>query len=116
MGNLRYLSEENSTFENNVKLKPNEMLETYLVRGLTPIIDYYINDAFAAAHRNAPSMVAFQEIKPTAAGQLLSSEVAALDKIMLAPEHPSIFVLGGAKISDAFDTMEHSHLAQPIEY
>ena len=46
LGNLRYLSEENSTFENNVKLKPNEMLETYLVRGLTPIIDYYINDAF----------------------------------------------------------------------
>ena len=107
LGNLRYLSEENSTFENNVKLKPNEMLETYLVRGLTPIIDYYINDAFAAAHRNAPSMVAFQEIKPTAAGQLLSNEVAALDKIMLAPEHPSIFVLGGAKISDAFGTMEH---------
>ena len=107
LGNLRYLSEENSTFENNVKLKPGEMLETYLVRGLSPIIDYYINDAFAAAHRNAPSMVAFQEIKPTAAGQLLSDEIAALDKIMLAPEHPSIFVLGGAKISDAFGTMEH---------
>jgi len=107
LGNLRYLSEENSTFENNVKLKPGEMLETYLVRGLSPIIDYYINDAFATAHRNAPSMVAFQEIKPTAAGQLLSDEIAALDKIMLAPEHPSIFVLGGAKISDAFGTMEH---------
>jgi len=52
-------------------------------------------------------MVAFQEIKPTAAGQLLFDEVAALDKIMLAPKHPSIFVLGGAKISDAFGTMEH---------
>ena len=105
LGNLRYLSEEISTFENSVKLKPDEMLDTYLVRGLAPIIDYYVNDAFAAAHRNAPSMVAFQEIKPTAAGDLLFDEVSALAKVMAAPEHPSVFVLGGAKISDAFGMM-----------
>ena len=106
LGNLRYLSEEISTFENAVKLKPAEMLETYLVRGLAPIIDYYVNDAFAAAHRNAPSMVAFQEIKPTAAGDLLFDEVSALAKLMAEPEHPSVFVLGGAKISDAFGMMK----------
>jgi len=106
LGNLRYLSEEISTFENAVKLRPEQMLETYLVRGLAPIVDYYVNDAFAAAHRNAPSMVAFQELKPTAAGVLLFDEVAALDRVMHAPEHPSVFVLGGAKISDAFGMME----------
>ncbi|MCZ6584469.1 MAG: phosphoglycerate kinase [Gammaproteobacteria bacterium] len=106
LGNLRYLSEEISTFENAVKLKPGEMLETYLVRGLAPIIDYYVNDAFAAAHRNAPSMVAFQEIKPSAAGDLLFDEVSALAKVMASPEHPSVFVLGGAKISDAFGMMK----------
>ncbi len=106
LGNLRYLSEEISTFENAVKLKPGEMLETYLVRGLAPIIDYYVNDAFAAAHRNAPSMVAFQEIKPSAAGDLLFDEVSALTKVMASPEHPSVFVLGGAKISDAFGMMK----------
>jgi phosphoglycerate kinase len=106
LGNLRYLSEEISTFENAVKLKPDEMLDTYLVRGLAPIIDCYVNDAFAAAHRNAPSMVAFQELKPTAAGDLLFDEVAALTKVMRAPEHPSVFVLGGAKISDAFGMMK----------
>ena len=106
LGNLRYLSEEISTFENAVKLKPTEMLDTYLVRGLAPIVDYYVNDAFAAAHRNAPSMVAFQELKPTAAGDLLFNEVAALTTVMAAPEHPSVFVLGGAKISDAFGMMK----------
>jgi len=47
------------------------MLDTYLVRSLGPIVDYYVNDAFAAAHRNAPFMVAFQEIKPTAGGRLI---------------------------------------------
>ena len=106
LGNLRYLSEEISTFETAVKLAPGEMLDTYLVRGLAPLIDYYVNDAFAAAHRNAPSMVAFQELKPTAAGVLLADEVAALDRVMHAPEHPCVFVLGGAKISDAFGMME----------
>ena len=106
LGNLRYLSEEISTFENAVKLQPEEMLDTYLVRGLAPLIDYYVNDAFAAAHRNAPSMVAFQELKPTAAGILLADEVAALDRVMHAPEHPCVFVLGGAKISDAFGMMK----------
>ncbi len=106
LGNLRYLSEEMSTFENAVKLKPDEMLETYLVRSLAPLVDYYVNDAFAAAHRNAPSMVAFQELKPTAAGDLLFDEVSALTKVMSAPEHPSVFVLGGAKISDAFGMMK----------
>ena len=106
LGNLRYLSEEISTFENAVKLQPDEMLDTWLVRGLAPLIDYYVNDAFAAAHRNAPSMVAFQEIKPTAAGTLLADEVAALDRVMHSPEHPCVFVLGGAKISDAFGMME----------
>lgn len=102
LGNLRYLSEEISTFENAVKLRPEEMLDTFLVRGLAPLIDCYVNDAFAAAHRNAPSMVAFQEIKPTAAGLLLFDEVAALDKVMTTPQRPCVFVLGGAKISDAF--------------
>ena len=56
LGNLRYLSEEMSTFENSVKLEPSEMLDTFLVRSLAPIVDIYINDAFSAAHRNAPSM------------------------------------------------------------
>ena len=105
LGNLRYLSEEISTFEDVVKLHPEEMLDTYLVRGLAPIIDCYVNDAFAAAHRNAPSMVAFQEIKPTAAGDLMLNEVTALNELMVSPDHPCVFVLGGAKISDAFGMM-----------
>jgi hypothetical protein len=32
--------------------------------------------------------------------------VAALDRVMTAPDHPSVFVLGGAKISDAFGMMK----------
>lgn len=106
LGNLKYLTEEVSTFENVVKLKPEEMLNTYLVRNLAPLIDYYVNDSFAAAHRNAPSMVAFQEILPAAGGRLLIKEINALNKIMKNPKKPSVFVLGGAKISDSFGMMK----------
>ncbi|WFA10125.1 phosphoglycerate kinase [Tissierella sp. Yu-01] len=106
LGNLRYLTEEVSSFEDSVKLGPPEMLDTYLVRNLSPLIDIYINDAFAAAHRNAPSMVAFQEIKPSAAGILMVEEIEALTRVMNSPERPNIFVLGGLKISDAFGMMK----------
>lgn len=106
LGNLRYLAEEISTFEDAVKLTPKEMLSTYLVRQLAPLMDFYINDAFAAAHRNSPSMVAFQELLPTAAGILLNQELTALIRVMESPVKPSVFVLGGAKISDAFSMMK----------
>lgn len=106
LGNLRYLTEEVSTFEKYVKLRPEDMLNTYLVRGLASLVDFYVNDAFAAAHRNAPSMVAFQEILPAAGGTLLIQEVTALNKVLESPEKPTVFVLGGLKISDAFGMMK----------
>lgn len=106
LGNLRYLTEEVSTFENDVKLDAKGMLNTYLVRSLVPIVDCYVNDAFSAAHRNAPSMVAFQEVLPSAAGTLMFKEISALSKVMECPDKPSVFVLGGLKISDAFGMMK----------
>lgn len=106
LGNLRYLAEEVSVFEKVVPLEPKDMKDVFLVRNLAPLCDCYINDAFAAAHRKSPSMVAFQELLPSAAGPLFCNEVAALDKVMSHPERPSVFVLGGARIGDAFGMME----------
>lgn len=106
LGNLRYLTEEVSGFEKEVKLTAREMLDTWLVRTIAPLFDIYVNDAFAAAHRNAPSMVAFQELLPTAGGFLLYNEYEALYKVMNGAAKPAVFVLGGAKISDAFGMMK----------
>jgi phosphoglycerate kinase len=102
LDNLRFLTEEVSTFEGAVKLTPDEMTRTYLVRNLAPLFDVYVNDAFAAAHRNAPSMVSFQELLPSAGGRLLVAEVEALAAISDQPDRPCLFMLGGLKISDAF--------------
>jgi len=106
LDNLRFLTEEVSTFEDAVKLTPEEMVPTYLVRNLAPLADYYVNDAFAAAHRNSPSMVAFQELLPSAAGILYDKEVTALNQVLENPQRPCVFLLGGSKISDAFGMME----------
>ncbi len=106
LGNLRYLTEEVSGFEKEVKLTAKEMLDTWLVRTLAPLFDYYVNDAFAAAHRSCPSMVAFQELLPTAGGRLLYDEYEALYKVLNGAAKPAVFVLGGAKISDAFGMMK----------
>lgn len=105
LDNLRFLTEEVSTFERAVKLSAQEMTGTYLVRNLAPLFDIYVNDAFAAAHRNAPSMVAFQELLPSAGGRLLVAELDALSGVAENPKRPSVFVLGGLKISDAFSMM-----------
>ena len=105
LGNLRYLTEEISTFETVVKLTPQDMTKTWLVRSLAPLGDYYVNDAFAAAHRNSPSMVAFQELLPSAGGFQLMDEYTALKSVKDNPRRPCVYVLGGAKISDAFDMM-----------
>ena len=104
--NIRYLTEEVSTFEDVIKLTPEEMTHTYLVRNLAPLVDIYVNDAFAAAHRNAPSMVSFQELLPSAAGILYDRELTTLTRILEKPKRPCIFLLGGAKISDAFGMMK----------
>ncbi len=105
LGNVRYLAEEVSTFEKDVKLTPEQMAETWIVRRLAPLFDIYVNDAFSAAHRSCPSMVAFQRLLPSYAGPLFFNEYEALYNVMNNAEKPCVFVLGGAKISDAFGMM-----------
>lgn len=102
LGNLRYLTEEVSTFENDVKLDFDEMKNTWLMRSLGEICDIYVNDAFSAAHRNCPSMTGFQKILPSAAGKLFFNEYSALNNLKKGAKRDVVFVLGGAKISDAF--------------
>ncbi len=106
LGNLRYLGEELSTFSNFVKLAPEQMKDVWLIRKLAPLFDLYVNDAFSAAHRNPPSMVGFPHLLPSAAGFQFFTEYEALSNVLNDTKHPSIFVLGGAKISDAFGMME----------
>jgi len=106
LDNIRYLTEEVSTFEDVVKQDPADMGSCYMIRRLAPLFDCYVNDAFAAAHRNSPSMVGFQQVLPSYAGRLLMQELDALQSITDNPARPSIYMLGGARAGDAFGMIE----------
>ena len=80
--------------------------QTEVVRKLAPLADLYVCDAFAAAHRDQPSLCGFEEVLPSAMGRLFEEEYCVVSGLMEAPQRPCVFVLGGAKISDAFMMME----------
>jgi phosphoglycerate kinase len=105
LDNVRYMAEEMTLFETKLKLSAEDMTKTYAVSKLAPFADIYVCDAFAAAHRDQPTLVAFEYLLPSAMGRLFEKEYEVLSKIMSDPEKPCVFVLGGAKIEDAFDMM-----------
>lgn len=105
LDNVRYMAQEMTLFETKLKLTPEEQAKTIVVSKLSPLADIYICDGFAAAHRNQPTLVGFEEILPSGMGRLFEKEYEILSKIIKCPEHPSVFLLGGAKIEDAFYMM-----------
>ena len=106
LDNVRFVSEEQTLFEQKLCLTHEQQAETLLVRKLAPLGDYYICDAFAAAHRDQPSLCGFEQKLPSAMGRLFEKEYCVISELMEAPERPCTFVLGGAKIADAFLMME----------
>lgn len=117
LDNVRYMAEELTLFETNLKLSAAEQAKTLIVSKLAPLADLYVCDAFAAAHRDQPTLVGFEQLLPSAMGRLFEKEYKILSKIMSSPEKPSIFLLGGAKIEDAFDMMPkviHDRIADKI--
>lgn len=106
LDNVRFLSEEQTLFELKLHLNHHQQAETLLVQKLAPLADLYVCDAFAAAHRDQPSLCGFEQILPSAMGRLFEKEYCVISELMNAPERPCVFVLGGAKVADAFLMME----------
>ena len=79
-----------------------------LVTKLAPLADYYVNDAFATAHRSQCSLIGFPEVLPSAVGRLMEKELTALSSVFENPEHPTVFVLGGAKFDDSLRLIERA--------
>jgi phosphoglycerate kinase len=88
------------------KKKPEEHARSELVQNLSPLADFYVNDAFAAAHRAQCSLTGFTVVLPSAAGRLMEKELTALEKAVSHPEKPSIFLFGGAKFADVIITID----------
>jgi len=100
--NVRFMAEEMTLFETKLNLTHEEQAKTLVVRKLAPLADLYICDAFAATHRSQPTLVGMEELLPSAMGRLFEKEVTSLNQLLQNPKKPCIFILGGAKIQDAF--------------
>ncbi len=106
LDNVRFCSEEQTLFEMKLQLTHEQQAQTQVVAKLAPLADLYVCDAFAAAHRDQPTLCGFEQLLPSAMGRLFEREYCVVSGLMEKPEHPCVFVLGGSKISDAFMMME----------
>lgn len=106
LDNVRYCSEEQTLFELKLNLTHEQQAKTQVVQKLAPLGDLYVCDAFAASHRDQPTLCGFEQLLPSAMGRLFEKEYVVISELMESPEKPCVFVLGGAKISDAFIMME----------
>ena len=102
LDNVRFVSEEMTLFETKLRLSDEEQSRTQVVAKLAPLAELYVCDAFAAAHRSQPSLVGFEQVLPSAMGRLFEEEFCVLSDVMEHPSRPCVFILGGAKIQDAF--------------
>jgi phosphoglycerate kinase len=86
---------------------PEAQSKTALVQNLAPLADLFVSDAFSAAHRSHVSIVGFTPVLPSAAGRIMQRELTSLGKALEKPEHPCIYVMGGAKADDSLEISKY---------
>jgi len=75
---------------------------------LAKLGDFYVNDAFGAAHRNHTSTAKLAKVlKPAVSGLLMEKELVSLGKALDNPERPFTAIVGGAKVSTKIGVLEN---------
>jgi phosphoglycerate kinase len=70
--------------------------------------DFYVNDAFGAAHRNHTSTAKLAKVlKPAVSGLLMEKELVSLGQALDNPVRPFTAVVGGAKVSSKIGVLEN---------
>lgn len=69
--------------------------------------DFYVNDAFSAAHRAHATTEGITHHLPSFAGRAMEKELKALDSALGNPEAPVAAVVGGAKVSTKLAVLEN---------
>jgi phosphoglycerate kinase len=100
-GEILVLKNVRTFADEQKKGTPEEHAKTDFVKSLAPLVDVFVNDAFAAAHRAHVSIVGFTPVLPSVAGRIMERELNALGKALESPEKPCVYIIGGAKADDA---------------
>jgi len=111
LDNLRLVSEE------VLEAPPERHATSIFAKRLSSVIDVYVNDAFATAHRSQPSIVGLPLLVPSAIGPLFEKEVSALQRVVSGLEAPRVYVLGGKKVYEhlrVIDNLMRNKLADRI--
>lgn len=75
---------------------------------LAKLGDFYVNDAFGAAHRNHTSTAKLAKVlKPAVSGLLMEKEIRCLSQALDNPARPFTAVVGGAKVSSKIGVLEN---------
>ena len=85
--NLRFYKEETANDE-------------AFAKKLSAFADYYVNDAFGAAHRAHASTQGITRFIPAVMGFLMEKELKILGEALQSPKRPFTVILGGKKVSD----------------
>src|SRR5918998_5549188 len=78
-----------------------------VARRFASLGDFYVNDAFSAAHRAHASTEGLAHRLPAYAGRAMEAELKALEKALGNPDRPVAAVVGGAKVSTKLDVLRN---------
>ena len=75
---------------------------------LASLADVYIDDAFGVAHRAHASVSGMvKHFTEAGAGLLMEKELTFLGLALGTPDRPFVAIIGGAKVSDKIDVIDH---------
>jgi len=100
LDNLRLISEE------VIEAPPERQALTIFAKRIASVVEYYVNDAFATAHRSQPSIVGLPLLLPSAIGPVFEKEASALNRVLSESEPPRVYVLGGKKFIELLRVIE----------
>ena len=96
---------ENIRFYKEEEAKDDDMT---FAKELAKLGDFYVNDAFGAAHRKHTSTAKLAHIlKPAVSGLLMEKELRCLGDALNNPSHPFTAIVGGAKVSTKIGVLEN---------
>jgi phosphoglycerate kinase len=93
----------------NLRFHPEEEKnDPGFARELASLCELYVNDAFGSAHRAHASTEGITHfVAQSAAGLLMEKELEYLGKAVADPIKPFVAIIGGAKVSDKIDVIDH---------
>ncbi len=94
--------------ENTRYRKEETKNEESFSKELASLADIFVNDAFGTSHRAHCSTVGVtQFVSESAVGYLMQKEIEFLGNAVNHPEHPFVAILGGSKVSDKINVINH---------